>query len=95
MADPSVILLDEPTVGLPDPVANSLLRETVPGLLSSAAGSLFGEQRARLALEVADRAYVLVAGAVQHTASAESAGREAQGLVAQTNRLVIGSHAGS
>ena len=72
VADPSVILLDEPTAGLAEPVANSLLRETVTGLRSSGAGILLVEQRARLALEVADRAYVLVAGAVQHTASAAS-----------------------
>jgi ABC-type branched-subunit amino acid transport system ATPase component len=72
VAGPSVILLDEPTAGLAEPVANSLLRETVTGLRSSGTGILLVEQRARLALEVADRAYVLVAGAVQHTASAAS-----------------------
>jgi branched-chain amino acid transport system ATP-binding protein len=72
VASPTVILLDEPTAGLAEPVADSLLRQTVTGLRSSGVGILLVEQRARLALEVADRAYVLVAGAVQHTASAAS-----------------------
>lgn len=72
VAGPRVILLDEPTAGLAEPVANSLLRETVTGLRSRGVGILLVEQRARLALEVADRAYVLVAGAVQQTASAAS-----------------------
>lgn len=72
VASPSVILLDEPTAGLAEPVANSLLRQTVTDLRSTGVGILLVEQRARLALEVADRAYVLVAGAVQHTSSAAS-----------------------
>lgn len=69
---PRLLLLDEPTAGLAEPVANSLLRETIPALRSSGVGILLVEQRARLALEVADRAYVLVAGSVQHTATASS-----------------------
>ncbi len=69
---PRMLLLDEPTAGLAEPVANSLLRDTIPALRSNGVGILLVEQRARLALEVADRAYVLVAGSVQHTATASS-----------------------
>lgn len=69
---PRLLLLDEPTAGLAEPVANSLLRETVASLRSTGVGILLVEQRARLALEVADRAYVLVSGSVQHTDTAES-----------------------
>jgi branched-chain amino acid transport system ATP-binding protein len=69
---PHLLLLDEPTAGLAEPVANALLRETVSSLRASGVGILLVEQRARLALEVADRAYVLVAGAVRHTGSAAS-----------------------
>jgi branched-chain amino acid transport system ATP-binding protein len=69
---PQLLLLDEPTAGLAEPVANTLLRDTVRSLVSSGVGILLIEQRARLALEVADRAYVLVAGEVRHAGSAAS-----------------------
>jgi len=69
---PRLLLLDEPTAGLAEPVANALLRETVSSLRESGVGILLVEQRARLALEIADRAYVLVAGSVQHSGSAAS-----------------------
>lgn len=69
---PHLLLLDEPTAGLAEPTANALLRDTVTSLVSSGVGILLVEQRARLALEVADRAYVLVAGSVRHAASAAS-----------------------
>ncbi|MGH3025604.1 MAG: ABC transporter ATP-binding protein [Gaiellaceae bacterium] len=69
---PRLLLLDEPTAGLAEPVANSLLRETVASLRSTGVGVLLVEQRARLALEVAERAYVLVSGSVQHTGTSAS-----------------------
>lgn len=69
---PQLLLLDEPTAGLAEPVAVHLLRETVTTLRAAGVGILLVEQRARLALEASDLAYVLVSGEVQYSGSAAS-----------------------
>jgi branched-chain amino acid transport system ATP-binding protein len=62
MANPQLLLLDEPTLGLaPNLVAN--LRETLAQLVSARGfGILLVEQNVDLALRVCSRAYVLSAG---------------------------------
>lgn len=61
MAAPRVLLLDEPTAGL-SPVAADGLLEMARALTSDGVAILIVEQNAMQALEVSDRAYVLVDG---------------------------------
>jgi branched-chain amino acid transport system ATP-binding protein len=70
VARPGLLLLDEPTAGLAEPIALTILRETVTALRNAGVGILLVEQRARLALEVSDLAYVLVSGEVQYSGTA-------------------------
>jgi ABC-type branched-subunit amino acid transport system ATPase component len=62
MLTPAVFLLDEPTASLAPAIANSLLEEHVRKLASSGAAVLLVEQRARAALAISDRTYVLAGG---------------------------------
>jgi branched-chain amino acid transport system ATP-binding protein len=69
MADPRMILLDEPSLGL----APKLVGEIFAAIREIAAGGLtilLVEQNTRLALETAGRAYVLVTGEVVINGSA-------------------------
>jgi ABC-type branched-subunit amino acid transport system ATPase component len=65
MNRPGVLLLDEPTANLSPKLAATLLGEYVRRLAESGVAILLVEQRASLALEAADWAYVLVAGRVR------------------------------
>jgi branched-chain amino acid transport system ATP-binding protein len=63
MADPRIILLDEPSLGL----SPKLVGEIFAAIRSIAAGGLtilLVEQNTRLALETAQRAYVLATGEI-------------------------------
>lgn len=61
MADPKVLLLDEPTAGLSPQAAGDLFR-MITTIRDSGVAILMVEQNAIDALKVADRAYVLVDG---------------------------------
>ena len=61
MADPQVLLLDEPSLGLAPRVTVEIL-ETLRGLNEAGLSIVLVEQKAPLALKIADRAYVLAAG---------------------------------
>jgi branched-chain amino acid transport system ATP-binding protein len=63
MSRPKLLLLDEPSLGLA-PILVSLIFETIQQLKREGATILLVEQNARLALEIADRAYVLETGRV-------------------------------
>jgi branched-chain amino acid transport system ATP-binding protein len=65
MLDPGVFLLDEPTANLAPAIATSLLEEHVRGLATSGASVLIVEQRARAALAISHRTYVLGGGEVR------------------------------
>jgi branched-chain amino acid transport system ATP-binding protein len=63
MADPRVVLLDEPSMGL-SPIMVDAIFDLVARLKGQGRTILLVEQNARLALEVADYAYVLESGRI-------------------------------
>ena len=63
MGRPRLLLLDEPSMGLA-PVLVDLVFETIHGLHERGTTILLVEQNARMALQVADRGYVLQSGEV-------------------------------
>jgi len=71
MANPRVLLLDEPSMGLA-PVLVDGIFDTIRQLHAEGTTILLVEQNARMALDVADRGYVLQSGAVVLSDSAEN-----------------------
>ena len=63
MAEPKMLLLDEPSLGLA-PLVTRQLFDTLRVLHSTGVSILLVEQNARMALELADRAYVMERGSV-------------------------------
>jgi branched-chain amino acid transport system ATP-binding protein len=63
MLDPSLVLLDEPSIGL-DPKARRTVFASISALAEDGRTVLLVEQNARSGLEVADRAAVLEAGRI-------------------------------
>lgn len=63
MADPQLILLDEPSLGLAPKLVTQIF-ESIVEIAKSGITILLVEQNTRLALQVAQRAYVLVTGEV-------------------------------
>jgi branched-chain amino acid transport system ATP-binding protein len=63
MSRPQLLLLDEPSLGLA-PILVSLIFETIQQLKREGTTILLVEQNARLALDIADRAYVMETGRV-------------------------------
>jgi branched-chain amino acid transport system ATP-binding protein len=71
MGRPSMLLLDEPSMGLA-PVLVDFVFETIRQLHASGTTILLVEQNARMALQVADRGYVLQSGEVVLSDNAEN-----------------------
>jgi branched-chain amino acid transport system ATP-binding protein len=63
MSRPRLLLLDEPSLGLA-PILVSLIFETIGQLKQEGVTILLVEQNARLALDIADRAYVMETGRI-------------------------------
>ncbi|MCI0345056.1 MAG: ABC transporter ATP-binding protein [Chloroflexi bacterium] len=63
MSRPQVLLLDEPSMGLAPVLVDSIF-ETIQRLHEDGTTILLVEQNARMALQVADRGYVLETGAI-------------------------------
>ncbi|MGH2626637.1 MAG: ABC transporter ATP-binding protein, partial [Anaerolineales bacterium] len=73
MAHPRLLLLDEPSMGL-SPILVETIFKTIQEIRAQGATILLVEQNAALALEIADRAYVLESGVITLTgAGAEPA----------------------
>jgi branched-chain amino acid transport system ATP-binding protein len=70
MAKPKVLLLDEPSMGL-SPVLVEGIFDTIERLHSEGTTILLVEQNARMALQVADRGYVIETGRIVLSDSAE------------------------
>ena len=79
MAEPSVLILDEPTSNLAPNIAARVINEVVAGLASTGQAVLMIEQRVEMALAVATWGYVLVQGQVR-LAGAASKLRETSDL---------------
>ena len=69
MARPRLLLLDEPSLGLA-PLLVERIFDVIARLKSERVTLLLVEQNARMALEVADRAYVMETGRIKLTGSA-------------------------
>ncbi|MCR4424976.1 MAG: ABC transporter ATP-binding protein [Firmicutes bacterium] len=63
MADPRILLLDEPSLGLAPKLVQEIFR-TIRGINAQGVTILLVEQNARLALRVSHRAYVLETGKI-------------------------------
>jgi branched-chain amino acid transport system ATP-binding protein len=76
MLHPSLLLLDEPTANLSPTATREVLHNHVRRVAETGTAVLLVEQKALQALEIADWAYVLVAGSVRiQAAAAELANR--------------------
>ena len=67
MIRPALLILDEPTAGLAPKPADELLSEHIARLAETGVSLLIVEQRAREAMTISDRAYVLAGGRVVMT----------------------------
>jgi ABC-type branched-subunit amino acid transport system ATPase component len=72
MISPALLVLDEPTAGLAPKPADVLLTEHIAALAGTGVSLLMVEQRAREAMAISDRAYVMAAGRVVLTGRAEA-----------------------
>jgi branched-chain amino acid transport system ATP-binding protein len=71
MLRPKLLLLDEPSHGLAPKVVEEM-HEAFKAIHISGTSILLVEQNVELALEIADRAYVMDQGAVVHHATAKA-----------------------
>ena len=71
MANPEILLLDEPSMGLAPVLVDSIF-ETIQQLHASGTTILLVEQNARMALQIANRGYVIQTGEVVLDDSADS-----------------------
>jgi len=71
MLEPRLLILDEPTAGLSEQLTRVVIEDISVGLARSGTSVLLVEQKARIVLETADRAYVLVQGEVAMAAPAK------------------------
>ena len=86
MSSPRIVLLDEPSLGLAPRIVDTIF-ELVVRLRDCGATVLLVEQNVDLALEIADRGYVLATGAI--ALSGPAADLRASGNV---ERAYLGAH---
>lgn len=71
IANPRVLILDEPTANLSPKIAHDVLENVVVGLAAAGHGILLIEQRVALASRIAAHVTVLVDGAVRYSGTGE------------------------
>jgi len=71
MSEPRILLLDEPSMGLAPVLVDSIF-ETIRQLHAAGTTILLVEQNARMALQIADRGYVIETGAIVMSDRADS-----------------------
>jgi len=71
MSEPRILLLDEPSMGLAPVLVDSIF-ETIRQLHATGTTILLVEQNARMALQIADRGYVIETGAIVLSDRADS-----------------------
>ena len=71
MARPRLLLLDEPSLGLAPQVVETIF-ETILEINRAGTTVLLVEQNAELALEIADRGYVMETGRIVHTGTGQA-----------------------
>jgi branched-chain amino acid transport system ATP-binding protein len=71
MADPRLMLLDEPSMGLA-PILVEQIFEIIQEINEQGVSILLVEQNAQMALSIADRAYVLETGKVALSGAADA-----------------------
>jgi branched-chain amino acid transport system ATP-binding protein len=86
MSQPKIVLLDEPSLGLAPQIVDTIF-ELIVRLRERGATILLVEQNVELALEIADRGYVLATGAIALEGSARELGRSAD-----VERAYMGAH---
>ena len=69
VVEPTVLLLDEPSAGL-SPIMVEMLLEKLRQIRSSGVTIVMVEQNVRAALDIGDRAYILVEGVARHEGTA-------------------------
>jgi branched-chain amino acid transport system ATP-binding protein len=72
MINPTLLVLDEPTAGLAPKPADELLSKHIAALTTTGVSLLMVEQRAREAMSISHRAYVMAAGRVVLTDQASA-----------------------
>jgi branched-chain amino acid transport system ATP-binding protein len=80
MSDPTVLLLDEPSLGLA-PIAIGEVAEALERLREEGRSILVVEQRVDLALRMCDRIYVLAGGEVALEEKARALGQDGRALI--------------
>lgn len=70
MAEPRILVLDEPSLGLAPVLVTEIFR-LIAGLRNQGRGILLSEQNAKLSLAIADRAYVIENGRVALSGTGE------------------------
>ena len=71
MARPRLLLLDEPSLGLAPQVVETIF-EIILEINRAGTTVLLVEQKAELALEIADRGYVMETGRIVHTGTGQA-----------------------